>query len=350
MTRGHVSPTIKASLELLGLDPGADLELLFAPQNQDLKKAYHRMALLYHPDRNPEGASDFQKVTEAYELLCDPVRVRDYNRRHLKEKLHRRVVEGIEITFGSFFGYRHFDLSEHAPIDAPKLTGSKGPVRIPPLDPPPKLEKFMPEESGSILDHPAYDGIEVVYAGKLSGGDEALLKGELRDSRTAGMPWVVLNNQGIVRYLAGDLRGARKCYFELCERVPNNIIFMYRLAICTILEGFKNPQKTFFGRLQPDRIKVEKGIEILRHCIHLGETRTFGRQNCFVIRKTLADVYEKTGQKRKARAVWRKILEDDPKSVEAAFKIRGRDSAVKIQKANARASGVTQRRLLITGR
>lgn len=350
MARGPLSPTIKASLELLGLDPGADIEALLRTGHQELKKAYHRMALLYHPDRNPTGAQDFQKVTEAYELLSDPLRVRDLNRRHLREKLHRRVIEGLEITFGSFFGYRLFDLSEQAPEHTPRIGGKSGPAQMPTLDPPPKKEKFQPEESNSILDHPAYDGLEVVYAGKLSGEDEARLKGELNDTRTSSMPWVVLNNQGIVRYLAGDLRGARKCYHELCDRVPNNIIFMYRLGICTILEGFKNPRRTFFGRIQPDRIKVEKGIEILKHCIRLGETRTFGRQNCFVIRKTLADVYEKTGQSRKARAVWRGILNEDPKCAEAAFKVRGREGAVQILRSKARQEAIEPGRLLITGK
>lgn len=321
---------MKASLELLGVDAEATVT--------DLKKAYHRLALLYHPDRNPriEAAYEFQKVTEAYELLCDRPRVADLNRRHLKEKLHRQVVEGIEITFGSFFGFRLFDLPGQ--IRAPsreRITGRTEAMASSTATTKEKDDWLKTEESHSILDHAAYDGLEVVYAGKLSAQDERHLKGELDGPRLAQMPWVILNNQGILHYLDGDLKGSRKCYQELCERVPNNIIFMYRLALCHILEGFTQPQRTFFGVLKPDRLKVEKGIEILKHCIKLGEERVFGRQKCLVIRKVLADVYQRTGQGRRARQAWRAIFELDPLSAEAAYKVQGRESAVRILKARA---------------
>jgi DnaJ domain len=333
-SRGRLSPTVKASLELLGVNQEATLP--------ELKKAYHRLALLYHPDRNPraEAAHEFQKVTEAYELLCDRPRVEDLNRRHLREKLHRQVVEGIQITFGSFFGFRLFDLPGGAPAGEPELLNGR--IDASPRDPGQKRDAtpwLKTEESNSILDHAAYDGLEVVYAGKLSSQDENFLKGGFDGTQLSQMPWVVLNNQGILHYLEGDLKGARKCYHELCLRVPNNIVFMYRLGLCHILDGFKSPQRTFFGGVKPDRLKIEKGIEILKACIRLGEDRTFGRQKCLVIRKVLADVYERTGQGRKARKVWRAIFEMDGHSAEAAFKVEGRESAIRILKTNARARG-----------
>src|SRR5919109_2424338 len=40
----------------------------------DVKKAYRRLAMKYHPDRNPgdkEAEEKFKEAKEAYEVLCD---------------------------------------------------------------------------------------------------------------------------------------------------------------------------------------------------------------------------------------------------------------------------------------
>jgi molecular chaperone DnaJ len=52
--------------EVLGLSRDA--------QEADIKKAYRRLAMKYHPDRNPDDASaedKFKEATEAYEILAD---------------------------------------------------------------------------------------------------------------------------------------------------------------------------------------------------------------------------------------------------------------------------------------
>ena len=50
------------------------LDLDNSAQLQDIKKAYKRLALKWHPDRNksPEAEEMFKKIAEAYEILSDP--------------------------------------------------------------------------------------------------------------------------------------------------------------------------------------------------------------------------------------------------------------------------------------
>lgn len=61
--------------EVLGLQKGASEE--------DIKKAFRKMAMKYHPDRNPddkEAEEKFKEVNEAYSILSDPDKKSKYDR------------------------------------------------------------------------------------------------------------------------------------------------------------------------------------------------------------------------------------------------------------------------------
>src|SRR5688572_3302439 len=98
------SPLIRSFRELLGVDARASLN--------DVKKAYRNLAVLYHPDKNPdpEAKAQFLKITEAYEALSDPEHLKILNRKYLREELFDKKIEGLNIRFGSFFGYRVFSV------------------------------------------------------------------------------------------------------------------------------------------------------------------------------------------------------------------------------------------------
>ena len=49
--------------------------------NEQIKSAFRRLAKLYHPDKNPQGKDEFEKILIAYETLINSVRRRQYDLR-----------------------------------------------------------------------------------------------------------------------------------------------------------------------------------------------------------------------------------------------------------------------------
>ena len=70
----------------------------------DIKKAYRKLAMEFHPDRNPapEAEAKFKEITEAYEVLRDPQKRATYDR-------YGKAGLGAA---GGGYGFHHVDLSE----------------------------------------------------------------------------------------------------------------------------------------------------------------------------------------------------------------------------------------------
>ncbi len=69
----------------------------------EIKKAYRRLAMEYHPDRNTtaEAESKFKELSEAYQVLVDPQKRAHYDR-----------FGSAPSGAGGFSGFEHVDLSE----------------------------------------------------------------------------------------------------------------------------------------------------------------------------------------------------------------------------------------------
>jgi len=99
-------------------------EILGVPRNatqEEIKKAYRRLALKYHPDRNPgdrEAEEKFKEAAEAYSVLGDPQKRATYDR-YGHEGLRGEgftgftgfessLFEEFADILGSFFGFGDF--------------------------------------------------------------------------------------------------------------------------------------------------------------------------------------------------------------------------------------------------
>lgn len=68
-------PTTRDYYDVLGIEKTASAD--------DIKRAYRRLAMKYHPDRNPDDAqaeTNFKECAEAYEVLSDKTRRTNYDR------------------------------------------------------------------------------------------------------------------------------------------------------------------------------------------------------------------------------------------------------------------------------
>jgi len=89
------------------------LEVPETASKEDIKKAYRRLSLKWHPDKNPgntDAISKFQKISEAYETLSDDARKQSYDGRNnnpfarMSSMNGTHDFENMEEIFSTLFG------------------------------------------------------------------------------------------------------------------------------------------------------------------------------------------------------------------------------------------------------
>jgi DnaJ-class molecular chaperone len=83
------------------------LEVPETASSEDIKKAYRKLSMLNHPDKNrnnPDATAKFQKISEAYETLGDVERKREYDMSRTN-------------PFAKMMGSQQFHSGGHNPMD-----------------------------------------------------------------------------------------------------------------------------------------------------------------------------------------------------------------------------------------
>jgi curved DNA-binding protein CbpA len=76
------------------------LELSENCSREEIKKQYHKLSKIYHPDKNNGDDTTFKEIKEAYDIL--------YDDEHRKKHNIQRIFKGIDFTEEEYELFNHY--------------------------------------------------------------------------------------------------------------------------------------------------------------------------------------------------------------------------------------------------
>jgi len=113
--------------------------------NDDIKRAYKKLAIKFHPDKNksPKAEEAFKKIATAYQTLTDPKKRELFDKYGSEEEYREKVYQERQQQYDDFDAYDIFDIF-FGNIDPEVLRRQRRRYRAQQAQVNPKVAKYLP--------------------------------------------------------------------------------------------------------------------------------------------------------------------------------------------------------------